>query len=138
MTTYQSIQVLGYVANVAVRQSGQSEVLSFSMSKNNGYLDRETNEWVERDPTWHKVTKWSPTDAQRRIQNGDHVHVVGTVDVEQWETRDGAPRADLVVKAFQVARLSTKAMRDWERSQRGDSVTAAPPPQAEEMGEPPW
>ena len=141
MTTYQSIQVLGYAASVTIRQSGQSDVLSFSLSKDNGYVDRQSGQWVERDPTWHKVTKWDPTDTQKRIQNGDHVFVAGTVSVEQWETRDGVPRADLAVKAYQVARLSTKAMRDWERSQRGDAPATQQQPSAPpdaDMGEPPW
>ena len=152
MPTHQSIEVMGYVGKVNHRTTtDNTPVLTFSVSTDNGYRDRQTQQWVEQDSTWHKVTKWNPSKADKRIAKGDLVLVIGKAIIDTWITEDHETRADLVVKPYRIMRLNSKAMRDYDNAQWQDTAydNAPPPPApatyaappaapAAEMGNPVW
>ena len=52
----------------------------FSVAVSNDFIDRETHQWVEKDPTWLEVTAFSHVaDKAIKLKKGDTVRVFGSL-----------------------------------------------------------
>ena len=114
-------------------------VASVRIALSNDYFDRQRNEWVQREPTWLKVTSFDGNRAYKRlaaIRKGDGVLVRGKVDVDAWTSNEGAARATLqVVNPRTLERLVPDEAGPYEAKHDAVAVEAAIQDEGESL---PW
>jgi len=75
------------------------------------YAKDDAGEWVTGEPVWYKVQLWGTVAAPvaDQLRQGDRVAVTSyrPITVDQWITRDGETRCDMIIRADDVA-LSTR------------------------------
>ncbi len=83
-------------------------VCNFQIASNRRYLSKKTNEWVDADPTFVRVTTWGPT-AERlgeKLHKGNAVFVEGSIQSRSWETPEGQKRSIVEINALRVQNLT--------------------------------
>jgi single-strand DNA-binding protein len=77
-----------------------SEGVRYSISVNQNYWSRQSNEVVERDAKWVKVTEWNKSAAYANtLKEGQRMLVVGRVEVSAYLREDGTAGASLELNA---------------------------------------
>lgn len=86
--------VEGNVGISELRYTAQGKpVLKFTVAHTNNWFNRETQDWVERPPTWFNFTLWedSATRTAEWFTKGKKVQVTcKRLTLESWESKDGA------------------------------------------------
>lgn len=86
---YQQITIIGRVGQdpkVTYTQGGDA-IASFSVATSERF--QRNGEWQEKT-TWHNVKAWrKQAEWAQGLQKGDMVVVVGKINVNKWEDRDG-------------------------------------------------
>ncbi|KKJ75209.1 hypothetical protein WH95_19510 [Kiloniella litopenaei] len=81
----------GRVGKVIIAE-GEKAKATFTLCVDNGYTDRNTNEWVDRDH-WFFVQTYNPKQVeivQKHIQKGDLLNVEG--ELEPWSSGSGSDK----------------------------------------------
>lgn len=92
---------LGDEPDLGYTQSG-SAVCNMSIATDESYVDNDGNE-VDRTE-WHDIVAWGrlAETCGEYLSRGSKVYVEGTLQTNQWETRDGETRYSTEVKALEV------------------------------------
>jgi single-strand DNA-binding protein len=99
-------------------------VCNFTVATNPRRFDKNSNTWVDGEPTFRRVNVWRQhgENVAESVRKGDRVVVVGAEVNRKYETQDGGIRFSLEVNADAVA-LDTKwavvTARKAERQQGG-------------------
>jgi len=103
--------------------AGGQAVANFSVATDEGYKNKETNEWVDR-VEWHNCVAWGKTAEYigAKLGKGRIVQVEGKLQTRKWQDKEGADRysTEIVVESI-VADTAAK----------GDGGTYTPKPQSE-------
>ena len=92
-------------------------VTEFSVAVGHRSRDPQTNEWVDDQTDWYRVTVWGDR-AERtaeQFRKGNKVFVEGRFRTREFEGRDGQKRISLEITADNVISLDARA-RDEEGS----------------------
>lgn len=92
MSTINRVVLLGNVGTVEVKelQTG-NKIVEVSLATSDGYKKNE--EWIERTE-WHRCIFAIPSLAERAatIGKGDKIYVEGSINTQQWTTKEGEKR----------------------------------------------
>ncbi|MCK5602961.1 single-stranded DNA-binding protein [Candidatus Pacearchaeota archaeon] len=80
--------------------SSGKELQTFSIAK---------KERGDRNDSWFNITKWEPSEFDKKLRKGDLVLVQGTESQDTWE-KDGQKRSAHKVTAFRVDLMRAKAV----------------------------
>lgn len=95
---------LGADAEFRVTQGGD-EVLNFRMAHTRSRFDKDRNEWVDLNTTWWNVALWDKS-AQLladELSKGQRVIVTGSVEMREYERKDGTTGTSPDLRATAVA-----------------------------------
>lgn len=97
---------LGDTPDLNYTQSGTA-VCNMSIATDESYVDNDGNE-VDRTE-WHDIVAWGrlAETCEEYLSRGSKVYVEGTLQTNQWETRDGETRYSTEVKALEVQFLDS-------------------------------
>ncbi len=90
-------------------------VTEFSVAVGHRSRDPQTNEWVDDQTDWYRVTVWGDR-AERtaeQFRKGNKVFVEGRFRTREYEARDGQKRTSLEITADNVISLDAR-VRDEE------------------------
>lgn len=84
---------------------------------NDGYFDRETNEWRDREPVFMRVTAWRDLakNVVASLRKGDRVVVIGKLSQFTFEPEPGQRRTLTQLEATSVAVDLTRAVAQVAR-----------------------
>ena len=107
------------VTDVTLRQTSGGAVAGFRMAATNGYLDRRTQQWVERTTYLH-VSAWRGLGEHvaESVRLGQPVIVVGRLRQREYE-KDGQQRQVVEIEAELVGHDLTRGTASFVRSRRG-------------------
>jgi single-strand DNA-binding protein len=106
-----NIQILvgniGNDLNVKKASNGRT-VAMFSLATDDGYYDKENNEWCE-NLNWHNIVVFREGLAQRlaeKVRKGDMVLVQGRLEFSDYVDREGITRrsSDTIAERVQLLR----------------------------------
>jgi single-strand DNA-binding protein len=91
-----------------MRYTGTGKAVSrFSLAVNSGRGENQTTDWFAVE-TWEKQAEFvNEYGAKGRL-----VYVEGRVVLDRYETKDGEPRAELKLKAYDVTFLDRRDAND--------------------------
>jgi single-strand DNA-binding protein len=98
-------------------------VTEFSVAVSHRSRDPQTNEWVDDQTDWYRVTVWGDR-AERtaeQFRKGNKVFVEGRFRTREYEARDGQKRTSLEITADNVISLDARV-----RDEEGGGSFAAP------------
>lgn len=107
------------VTDVTVRQTSSGPVAGFRLAATNGYLDRRTQQWVERT-TYLSVSAWRGLGEHvaASVAKGQPVVVVGRLRQHDYE-RDGQRVSAVEVDADLVGHDLSRGTAQFVRARRG-------------------
>ena len=87
-----------------MRLTGSGKAVTrFSLAVNSGRGDNQTTDWFSVE-TWEKQAEFvNEYGAKGRL-----VYVEGRVTLDRYESRDGEPRAEIKIKAYEVTFLDRR------------------------------
>ena len=105
------ITIIGNVAKVedlAYSPSGMARI-SFSVASTPRVKDRTSDEWVDGETMWVRVTAFrsDAENAAESLKKGTRVIVQGRLSQEAWEDKEGNKRTSLKLIADEIG-VSTK------------------------------
>jgi single-strand DNA-binding protein len=92
---------LGTAPELRFTPAGKA-VCSFRAVTSRRFLNKDKNEWEDRDTTWYEVTAWeklAENIAESDLQVGAKVIVLGKVSNREWEGNDGEKKYTLSITA---------------------------------------
>ncbi|WGH93851.1 single-stranded DNA-binding protein [Auritidibacter ignavus] len=114
-------------------------VANFTVAHNTRTFDKNTQQWVDGDPTFYRVTVFGkPAEpVAESVRKGDRVTVTGALEYREYQTKQGETRSSLGIRASDVG-LSLWFKPAYRSGGNGWSQPA-PPPQAQQgqSGPPP-
>ena len=89
-----NITVVGNLTNdpeLRFTPSGAA-VASFTVASSSRYMDKQTNEWNDTDPTYLRCSVWRQyaENVAESLTKGSRVIVTGRLKQRNYETREGA------------------------------------------------
>jgi single-strand DNA-binding protein len=93
MPKHSSTTITGNLANdpeLRFTANGQA-VAQFRMAVGDRYVDKETGEWKDSDPTWYSVIAWRnlAEHISASLTRGNRVIVTGSIRTRQWDDKEG-------------------------------------------------
>lgn len=77
-------------------------VVNVSMATNEGYMDKSTQQWVDRTE-WHRLVLWNRlADIAKDWEKGDWVMVEGKKQTRKWEDKEGQQKEVCEIIAAQI------------------------------------
>ena len=121
---------VGKTPEIRKTQSGKS-VANFSIAVTEKYNGKE-------DVTWFNVTAWdkSADFAEKWIQKGARVLVVGKIQIRQYDDRDGNKRTSTDVIAQDIQVIDWPDKEGSVSRENADIPGTMPPPSEEEPFDP--
>ncbi|MEU4839427.1 single-stranded DNA-binding protein [Nocardia testacea] len=119
--------VVGTVVTEPVKRElpGGEQMLSFRLASTARRLDRDTGEWVDNGTLFLTVSCWRRLVAgvDTSIHRGDPVIVQGQLRSNEYQTREGAQRRDLEMRAHTLGPDLTRCTARVERRRPGNPAT---------------
>jgi single-strand DNA-binding protein len=121
------------------------KVTSFRIAQSGRRFDRNTQEWVDRDPVYMTVKCWRQLgdNVMQTLRKGDTVLVHGRLTYQEWET-DAGRRSSYEVEAWSVGPCLARYIATMSRPVRelpavaeGEKAAAVPAQPANPWGERP-
>jgi len=114
-----SVEIGGFVATEPKYSVSDKGVpfITFRLASTHAHLLKSENQWVE-DPTfWCTIKAWNnlATNLHNSIQKSDPIFVVGNLKLEEYETKEGENRSNIVVEAKYVGHDLNKGTASFER-----------------------
>lgn len=114
--------------------NNNSTVAKFSVAKNNGYFDKQTNAWVETETYFYNVELWSPSEfVSGRLRKGQKIGIVGELAQSRWNDKEGNSQSRTYVKAKAVdiieKPVQTQGQGGYQAPQAGYTPPQAQPQQ---------
>jgi single-strand DNA-binding protein len=110
-----------------IREAGKGLVANFSVAVAQWIRNKDGDGGEERTH-WVNVEKWiNDGDGMSELAKGDHVFVIGQVQYDQWESKEGEKRSALKVRANKIYRVAelrdpkSPSRRDNNSSRRDDN-----------------
>lgn len=77
---------LGRDAEVKTYGPENKEMVILHIAASNAYKDSNTNQWVQRDPTWLRVPVFKPAavKAARNMKKGDLIEILGGLKAGEY------------------------------------------------------
>lgn len=102
-------------------------VASFSLAVNYRRKNKTTDEWDEQT-SFFDVTAWNQLaeNVAETLDKGMRVVVVGRLEQQTWKSPEGENRHKVVIIADEVAPSLRWATCQVQRTERGESASAAP------------
>lgn len=100
-----NVTVIGNVgADPVVRDTPNGRVTQFNLGTSPRFFDRETAEWRDGDTTWFRVACWREMGANvaESFRKGERVMVVGRLQVNTWQNKEGIDRTSVEITADHV------------------------------------
>ncbi|PXA77909.1 single-stranded DNA-binding protein [Auritidibacter sp. NML100628] len=118
-------------AELRFTKSGDS-VANFTVAHNTRTFDKNTQQWVDGDATFYRVTVFGkPAEpVAESVRKGDRVTVTGALGYREYQTKQGEYRSSLGIRASDVG-LSLWFKPAYRSGGNGWSQPA-PPPQAQQ------
>ena len=118
---------------------------SFRMAANGRKFDKDKNEWVDDKVLWMRVVcfRQLAENAVESLRKGDLAVVIGKINTDEWEDKDGVKRsavqlvADSVAASLQFRTIPHGAGRA-ERSSGGSTPPEDPWASSAQSDEPPF
>lgn len=110
---------------------GGVAVVKFSVAVNRRQFDRQTNEWRDLDPDFHRVSAWRglAENIAETLSKGSRVIVVGDLRQSHWtDTKTGEKRSGWDVQAQSVGADLTWATATITKTTKGSAGTAPDDP----------
>ena len=100
--------------DLKVLDSG-SKVITFDVAHNEGYWDRNSKSWVDKQPTFFSVTAWNnlAESMAERLHKGSPVLIEGKLELRRWKYQ-GQDRQRLEIKAMSIQALEKKNRGEYE------------------------
>lgn len=100
------------------QNGGSATTVSVAVSQ--GYMDKQTRQWVDQGTAWYRVTLHSDQAKQqaRFIQKGVKLIVTGCLKVREYQDRQGQQRQSLDLQARHVGIIHTE-QRNGQGQQQG-------------------
>ena len=100
-------------------QNGGSAT-TVSVAVNQGYMDKQTRQWVNQGTAWYRVTLYSDQAKQQAqfIRKGVKLIVTGGLKVREYQDRQGQQRQSLDLQARHVGIIHTE-QRNGQGQQQG-------------------
>ena len=100
-------------------QNGGSAT-TVSVAVNQGYMDKQTRQWVDQGTAWFRVTLYSDQAKQQAqfIRKGVKLIVTGGLKVREYQDRQGQQRQSLDLQARHVGIIHTE-QRNGQGQQQG-------------------
>ena len=88
---------------------GGASVAQFSVATSESYLNKNTNEWMNKTE-WHNVVAWRhlAERAEKFLHKGSQVYVEGKLTHRKWQDKDGNDRYSTEVVANVLRLLGRK------------------------------
>jgi single-strand DNA-binding protein len=117
-----SVTLVGFVATEPkVRYvSSNTPVANMRIGSSTRKLDRETGEWQDGQTSFYSVTAWRnlASNAALCLRKGQPVIVTGKLRVNNWETRTGEKRSEVVVDADAIGFDLARGVAQFSRFRR--------------------
>ncbi|NKQ59033.1 single-stranded DNA-binding protein [Amycolatopsis sp. K13G38] len=118
---------------VHVSAKNARTVTTFDVAVNRRRFDRETGEWIEQTPVFHRVVTYGQLadNAAESLRRGIEVAVIGRFADDSYTAEDGTRRVRIVLEAEVVAPSLRWAIA---RPMKVSRDAGAPAEVSEEMG----
>ena len=126
------------------QNGGSATTVSVAVSQ--GYMDKQTRQWVDQGTAWYRVTLYSDQAKQQAqfIHKGVKLIVTGGLKVREYQDRQGQQRQSLDLQARHVGIIHTdqrngQGQQQWGAKQSQQPVSngfSAPAPGAQPQD--PW
>lgn len=118
-------------ADPVVKPVGETTVANFDVAVNDGYRDKQTGQWVDKDTTFVRAAAWAQLaeNVGETLHKGDEVVLTGSLALEEYTTKEGEKRSSLVLTVTEVGvslRWSVAQVRKVKKGTRGPFVTPGP------------
>jgi len=118
-------------ADPVVKPVGATTVANFDVAVNDGYRDKNTGAWVDKETTYVRAAAWAQLaeNVGDTLSKGDEVVLTGTLSLEQYETKEGDKRSALVLTVTEVGvslRWSVAEVKKVKKGTRSPFVTPGP------------
>lgn len=103
----------------------------FTVASTPRRFDRDSQEWRDGDTTFLPVyiVGAQAEHAAESLSRGSRVVVLGSLEQQSWETREGQKRSRLRVRAEEVAASVRWGPASAQRAERGPAADQGPPEQ---------
>ena len=102
------------------------ELTSFRLGHGQGYMDKQSKQWVDQGTMWVSVVPQS--NAAKKlvpyIHKGSHVVVVGRLQERQYKASDGSDRSILEVRADLISLIPRQQQSQQRQSTPAQSAAA--------------
>ncbi len=120
------VTLLGYVGkdpDVRAIPSG-AKVANFSMATTDGYVDKNTNQKVEKTE-WHNLVAWRGLAEviEKYVKKGARLYIEGKLQTRSWDDQNGQKRYMTEILIDQMVMLGSKSGQGG-----GERPTAAAAP----------
>lgn len=118
-----NVTVVGNLTNdpeLRFTPSGEA-VASFTVAASSRYMDKQTNEWKDTDPTYLRCSVWRQyaENVAETLTKGSRVIVTGRLKQRNYETREGEKRTSFEIEVDDVGPALRYATAKINRVQRG-------------------
>lgn len=91
---------IGSDAEFQITQSGHP-VLRFPLANSRSRYNEQHQQWETVNTTWYRVSYWGKDaeELQHEFLKGKRACVIGRVEAQEWETKQGEARKDITITA---------------------------------------
>lgn len=117
--------------------TGETAVVNFSLATDEGYMDKNTNQKVEKTE-WHRIVVWNKLAdlCSQYLFKGSMCHVEGKLQTRKWQDKQGQDRYTTEIVANNVIFLTPKNQAQDNGQQGGgygDPGYGEPPADMEDV-----
>lgn len=96
-------------ADAELRNTGNTDVVSFSVAVNESYKDKETGEWKDR-PNFFNCTRFvsNGTKLQAMLTKGSKIAIHGKLRQEKWQDKNGETRYGVKIIVDDIEFMSSR------------------------------
>lgn len=122
------IQIEGFVGKDAETRTFENggKVTRITVATSNDYFDRETNDWVKKDSTWHSVNAFAKlSDKIEGIKKGAKVFVEGKLEIRKWTDKEGVEKYSTEIRAakiMQLVHMPTRNESPFPEPQKAEAI----------------
>lgn len=82
-----------------------SAMTKLGIAVNDGYFDKKTQEWVEKEPSFFNIICWRELGEHvaESLSKGMKIIAIGKLEQRTWETDDGEKRSVIELTADEVS-----------------------------------
>lgn len=102
-------------------------VATISVAKNKRVFNKSTNEWEDGEPSFFRGTVWreQAENVAQSLSKGDTVVVIGEIEQENYETREGERRSTYKVVVEEIAPSLRRATAVVTKNSRSNANAGA-------------